>query len=149
LLKWQTGGGIPCHGLICSSYVWQYTHGFPSVRYHLIERNATNYQSGFTVEYITGQILLAGPLIGWLLLWAAFAYKPADLFEKALKWSLVGIYGLFFVATFKGRSEANWTVPAFVGLIVLANKYLQESGCLSGLAGFIPAMIVISLPGFT
>ena len=146
LLKWQTWLAASIALVLFLPHIyWQYTHGFPSVRYHLIERNATNYQSGFTVEYITGQILLAGPLIGWLLLWASFAYKPVDLLEKALKWSLVGIFALFFVATFKGRSEANWTVPAFVGLIVLSNKYLQEKPRLSIWVSrlFLPALLVI------
>ncbi len=131
-LKWQTWlAATIALALFMPHIYWQYEHGFPSVKYHLFERNATIYQSSFTTEYITGQLLLAGPLIGWLLLWAAMAYKPADLLEKALKWSMAGVYLLFFVATFKGRSEANWTVPAFVGLIVLANKYLQEKPRLS------------------
>ena len=145
-LKWQTWlAAIIALSLFMPHIWWQYEHGFPSVKYHLVERNATIYQSSFTTEYITGQLLLAGPLIGWILVWAAFVYKPADLFEKSLKWSLAGIYLLFFVATFKGRSEANWTVPAFVGLIVLANKYLQGKPRLSVWVSrlFLPAFLVI------
>ena len=146
LLRWQTWlAAFIGLALFMPHIWWQYEHGFPSVKYHLIERNSTIYQSSFTTEYITGQFLLAGPLIGWLLIWAAFAYKPIDLFEKALKWSLTGIYLLFFVATFKGRSEANWTVPAFVGLIVLANKYLQQKPRLSVWVSrlAIPALVLI------
>ena len=145
-LKWQTWLAASIAIALFMPHIWwQYEHGFPSVKYHLVERNATIYQSSFTTEYITGQLLLAGPLIGWILIGAAFAYKPADLFEKSLKWSLAGIYLLFFVATFKGRSEANWTVPAFVGLIVLANKYLQDKTRLSVWVSrlFLPAFIVI------
>jgi hypothetical protein len=44
-----------------------------------------------------------------------------------MKWSFVGIYALFFLATFKGRSEANWTVPAWIGMIVLAHQYLHAN----------------------
>jgi len=145
-LKWQTWlAATIAVALFMPHIYWQYAHGFPSVKYHLFERNATIYQSGFTIEYITGQLLLAGPLIGWILLWAAFAYKPVNLLERALKWCLGGIYLLFFVATFKGRSEANWTVPAFVGLIVLANKYLQEKPRLSVWVNrlCLPALLVI------
>ena len=124
---------------------WQYNHGFPSVKYHLFERNALVYQWGFTIEYITGQFLLAGPLIGWLLLWGAFRYKPDNLLDKALKWCLAGIYLLFLLATFKGRSEANWTVPAFVSLIVLAKKYMDEKPALSAWVGrlFLPSLVLI------
>jgi hypothetical protein len=44
-----------------------------------------------------------------------------------MKWSFAGIYVLFFMATFKGRSEANWTVPAWIGMIVLAHQYLNAN----------------------
>lgn len=105
---------------------WQYIHGFPSVEYHLFERNAPAYQFAFTVEYILGQIILPGPLMGWLFIWAAFTYKPADTFERALKFSLAGIYGLFLISTLKGRVEANWTVPVFIPLIILSHQYLFD-----------------------
>jgi hypothetical protein len=75
---------------------------------------------------VTSQLLLAGPLIGWLMLHAAFTKSTANPFEKTLKWTTLGIFGLFLVATLKGRSEANWTVPAFVGLIVLAHQHISE-----------------------
>jgi 4-amino-4-deoxy-L-arabinose transferase-like glycosyltransferase len=84
LLKWQTWlAALIGLALFMPHIWWQYEHGFPSVKYHLIERNSTIYQSSFTTEYITGQLLLAGPLIGWLLLWAAFAYKPVNHIRKS------------------------------------------------------------------
>lgn len=106
---------------------WQYTHDFPSVQYHLKERNAPEYRVGFTLEYIGGQILLAGPLIGWLLLYAAGKFRPQDALAKALKWSMLGFYGFFLVSTLKGRVEANWTVPALVPLIILAHAWLDDN----------------------
>jgi len=61
---------------------WQYIHEFPSFYYHLFERNALNYEVSFSIEYLIGQILIAGPVMGWLIIWAAFRYKPRDVFEK-------------------------------------------------------------------
>lgn len=124
--RWQTYfAGLLALLLFSPHIFWQYQHNYPSVRYHLFERNAIDYRSSFTIEYILGQILLAGPLIGWLLLWAAGKHKPASLTEKALRWCFFGIYGLFLVSTLKGPTEANWTVPAFVSLIVLSHQYLN------------------------
>lgn len=105
---------------------WQYTHSFPSVHYHLFERNAIRYKTTYTVEYLWGQMLLPGPFIGLILLWAAFSHKPVNAVEKAMKWSMAGIYLLFLLSTAKGRSQANWTVPAYVSLIVLAHQYLAD-----------------------
>ena len=127
LRKWQTWlAGILALALFTPHLYWQYTHDFPSFRYHLFERNASYYKFEYTTEYIFGQILLAGPLIGWLLLWAAGSKKPADQLEKALKWSFFGVYGFFLINTLKGRVEANWTAPAFISLFVLGHQLLNE-----------------------
>jgi hypothetical protein len=105
---------------------WQYQADFPSASYHLKERNAPAYQIGFTLEYLGGQILLAGPLIGFLLLWGAYKYRPAELFTRALQWSMWGFYAFFLLSTLKGRVEANWTVPALVPLIILSHAWLAD-----------------------
>lgn len=104
---------------------WQYQHDFPSLQYHLRERNAPAYQFAFTTEYLIGQIAFAGPLTGWLLLYAAFKQKPSNLAEKAMKFSMIGVYLFFFLSSLRGRVEANWTVPAFIGLIVLSTAFLS------------------------
>lgn len=105
---------------------WQLTHGFPSVQFHLFERNAASYEWSFTIEYLAGQIALAGPLLGFLFLWGAFRYSPNSLTERALKFSLLGVYLIFLMSSLKGRVEANWTIPGFVGLIVLSHQYFID-----------------------
>ncbi|HEX5027154.1 MAG TPA: glycosyltransferase family 39 protein [Agriterribacter sp.] len=105
---------------------WQYYNNFPTIRFHLLERNASYYHPSFTIEYILGQLALAGPLVGWLLIWVSLRYKPANLTERAMKFSVAGIYLVFLLASFKGRVEANWTVAAFVPLIVLSHQYLLD-----------------------
>jgi hypothetical protein len=125
LMKYQTYTVAAVAFLLFTPHLyWQYTHHFPSVRFHLFERNAASYRFSFTLEYLLGQIALAGPLVGWLFIWAAFKQKPATPTEKAMKYSLAGVYLIFFLSTLKGRAEANWTVPAFVGLIVLSHQFL-------------------------
>ncbi len=107
---------------------WQYTHNFPSLQYHLVERNAAAYDISFSLDYILGQVLLFGPLVGWLLLYYAFRAKPQDSFERALKFSLVGVLAFFLLSTFKGRVEANWTVMIFAPLMVLAHQGIVRQG---------------------
>ena len=112
--------------LFAPHLIWQFNNGFPSVQFHLFERNAASYQLSFTLEYIAGQIALAGPLLGFLFLWGAFRYQPNSVTERALKFSLIGIYGIFLLSSLKGRVEANWTIPGFVGLIVLSHQYFID-----------------------
>lgn len=124
-LRWQTYVAAFFAGALFAPHIlWQFNHGLPSVSYHLFERNATEYKTAFSSEYVFGQIAMAGPLIGWLLLYAAVNKKPIDQFEKTLRWTTVGVYFVFLLATFKGRVEANWTVCAFIGLIILAHQAL-------------------------
>ena len=102
---------------------WEYQHGFPSVQYQLFERNESAYRIKYPFEYVAGQILLAGPFVGWILLWGAFKYQPANLFERALKFCIAGIYVFFLLSTVKGNVEANWTVPVMIPLVILSHQY--------------------------
>lgn len=125
---------------------WQYTREFPSVQYHLFERSASAYDTRFTIEYLVGQLAMAGPLMGWLLLKAAFDYKPGRELERALKYTLVGFYGFFLVSSFRGRVEANWTVPAFVALIVLSHQsLLRQAAWRSWLYKSLPVALIFVL----
>lgn len=107
--------------------LWQLDHGLPSLYYHLFERVSPPYSVSFTTDYLAGQLLIAGPLLGWLLIWSAFRYKPTDQTQKAMRWSLVFVYLLFLASSFKSRTEANWTVPLLVPLIVLAYHHLEQN----------------------
>lgn len=107
--------------------IWQYNHDFPSVYYHLFERNAAHYKIDYTFEFILGQLAVTGPVAGWLLLWAAWRYKTTAPFERALKFSLAGFFLTFLISTLKGRVEPNWTVPAFIPLMVLSHQYIIDN----------------------
>lgn len=124
---------------------WQYTHDFPSLQYHLVERNAKAYHISFTLDYLAGQLLLFGPLVGWLLLYYAFKVPVKDSFERAMKFSLIGVLVFFAISTFKGRVEANWTVMIFTPLLVLAHQGIVRQGySLKFLkAVWIPSLILV------
>jgi hypothetical protein len=118
---------LVCLVLFAPHLYWQYQHNFPSIQYHLLERNASKYRFKFTTEYLIGQIAFAGPVMGWFLLWAAFRYRPVSNLERALKYTLAGTYIVFLISTYKGRVEANWTVAAFIPLMVLSHRYLVKN----------------------
>ena len=105
---------------------WQYQHDWVSFRYHLFESNINDYKPAFTIEYIIGQLLLPGPVAGFILLPAAFLYKPRNETERALRFTMIGIYVFFLLSSFRGKVEGNWTSPVLVSLIVLSYQYLIE-----------------------
>jgi len=144
--KYTYVAGLVCLVLFSPHIYWQYQHNFPSVQFHLFERNAADYKFSFTAEYLIGQIAFAGPVIGWFLLWAAFRYKPVSSVERAMKYTLIGTYVVFFISSYKGRVEANWTVAAFIPLMVLSHRYLiQHYQLQKWLYRSIPVTILLVL----
>ncbi|MDZ4795812.1 MAG: glycosyltransferase family 39 protein [Bacteroidota bacterium] len=123
--------GVVALALFAPHLWWQYQHDWVSFRYHLFESNVNAYKPSFTFDYIIGQLLLPGPIAGFILLPAAFLYKPQKQsvsyrLEKALKYTMIGLYGFFLLSSFRGKVEGNWTSPVLVSLIVLAHQFLNE-----------------------
>ncbi len=127
---------------------WQYQHDWVSFRYHLFESNVNPYKLSFTIEYLLGQILLAGPLAGIILLPAALLYRPVTGAERALRFTLIGIYLFFFFSSFRGRVEANWTAPALVPLMVLSHRFLADKlNSRKWLFRLLPVTLLLVLAG--
>jgi Dolichyl-phosphate-mannose-protein mannosyltransferase len=128
LTKFQTWIGLFTALLLFAPHLyWEYGHLFPSVRFQLVDRNGEKYDVINTLRYFPEKILFAGPLSGILLMWAAIRYIPKDHFEKALKWTMLGVYVFFLLSSLKGRVEANWTIPVLIPLIVLSHQYFLEN----------------------
>lgn len=125
---------------------WQYGHNWMSFRYHLFESNVNRYKLSYTTEYVLGQLAIAGPITGVILLWATFTYKPQSALEKGLKYTGVGMFLFFFLSTFKGKVEANWTAPAIIPMLVLTHQFLvQKAGWRKWLYRLLPVTIVLVL----
>ena len=125
--RWQTWlAGFFVLLLYAPHLFWQWDHDWVSFRYHLFESNVSSYKFSYTNDYLLGQILLAGPIAGFILFPAAFIYKTKTQTEKALKFTLIGIYLIFLVSSFRGKVEVNWTMPAMIPLIVLSHQFILD-----------------------
>ena len=112
--------------LLAPHFIWQMNNGYPSIQYQLFERVSPPYRLSFISDFIVGQLLLAGPLVGWLLIWAAFKYKVDSAFEKAMLYSIIGFYVFFLISSFFTRTELNWTLPIIVPLVYLSYGHLKD-----------------------
>lgn len=108
--------------------LWQVHHGYPSVNYHLFEQSSDHYQFSQTYTYFPGQLLMAGPLIGWFLFYSAFAVKVKDAFIRGLLVNGIGTFGFFLLSSIKGEVQPQWTLIAFAPLAMLALIYFEQSG---------------------
>ena len=129
--------------------MWQIHHGFPSLKYHLLSRSSS-YRFEHTFNYLYSQLLIAGPLVSILVLYAGFTYKAENLFEKTLKYNMIGIFVFFFLSSFKGHVEAHWTALAFIPLMVLANNRIRNSKIMKKWVSwlFVPSILLISFVRF-
>ncbi|MEI9809259.1 MAG: hypothetical protein WDO16_16110 [Bacteroidota bacterium] len=101
---------------------WQYEHNWVSFRYHLFESNVNPYKISYTTDFILGQLLLPGPIAGFILLPAAFMYKAKNGIEKALRFTLIGIYAFFLLSSFRGIK--NIAIKATVIYIYTAMSFI-------------------------
>ncbi len=107
--------------------IWSFRHGHPTIYYHLIERNFEQYKYfKYFFSFIIGQFIIYGPFMAAFLFWFSFTHKPADQFERSLKFTAIGIVVFFLLFTFQGQVEPNWTVPAFLPMLILTYKGIEK-----------------------
>lgn len=102
--------------------IWQYQNNFITINFHLFERN----QQPYSINFVLGQILIAGPFITLLLIKNSVQAKSSDNFTRTLKFNLFGFYLVFFAASFKNEILPHWTLPVLIPLILLTLKYFPE-----------------------
>jgi 4-amino-4-deoxy-L-arabinose transferase-like glycosyltransferase len=106
------------------SFLWETE--FATFRYHLLDRIREPKPLQFSMQYLLDQLLVAGPLMGFVLFPAAFRYKTKTDFEKSLQWILLGVLAFLLLLSFRTRIEANWSASAFIPLLLLAYAHIRE-----------------------
>ena len=100
--------------------IWQYEHGFATLKYHFLERPKSHFSIMRLGEYTITQVFLAGLFSGPLIWWSIFKEKSASDFERALKFICFGTFFFFLISTLSKKFEANWTIFLTAPIIYLA-----------------------------
>lgn len=129
--------------------LWQVRNDFPSLQYHLIDRNE-GFHLQFLLEYIPNQLLVFNPVCFCLALYFCWQKrKTEDLFERACLFTLVGFILFFWVMALKDHSEPHWTVAASVPLIILLWQELRKAQWNKWLTiGVVPMAVILTLLRF-
>jgi 4-amino-4-deoxy-L-arabinose transferase-like glycosyltransferase len=119
LLRWELYiAGIIGICLFSPHLWWQYSQDFPSFRYHLVER-MQQFKWWYVSEFIINMALVYNPLL-WPALWKALKYTNyKDPFNRALLFNLAGFFLFFFLSTFRGHVQPQWTVIAAIPMLLL------------------------------
>jgi hypothetical protein len=99
--------------------LWQANHGYPSINYHLFEQSTNHYDFWLTWTYFPGQLLMAGPFIGWLFFYKAFTVKVKDPFIRTLLVNAIGTYLFFLISSSRGEVQPQWTLIGFAPIVML------------------------------
>lgn len=106
---------------------WQWQNDFPTFRFQLFGRFPEVYSPLRIADYLGGQLLLMGIPTGLILFYALLKQKTENKFERALYFQFAGTLLFFLLASFKGRTEANWTVTNIIPLTILSYKFLENN----------------------
>src|ERR1700722_8135471 len=108
--------------------LWQINHGYPSINYHLFERSGEKYSFINSLSYFPGQLLMAGPLVGWFFFYKAFRVKVKDPFIRCLLVNCIGTLIFFFISSIKDEVQPHWTFVLFAPLVMLVLIAFKQAG---------------------
>lgn len=105
---------------------WQYSHDWPTARYHLFERGQGSYSIDKTTNYILGQLLVFGPFttVVALVLFVKRKIK-GDVYFRAHSFTFFGVLIFFLLSSFTKNIEPHWTLIAGISFVVLVMQLLE------------------------
>ena len=106
---------------------WQFENDFPSMRFHFFERSTKAYSFAYTWEYLATFPFILGPFVSVMLIYVGFIFRAQNGFERSLKFIIVGTYLFFFLMTFKGAVEGNWTIITLTPLLYAGYRHIEKS----------------------
>ena len=122
--------------LLTPHILWQVDNGFPSFKYHLSQRSEP-FRWSYFLEYLPNQLLIFNPFTfgavvyilikhrqkkGWIASSCLLAMTPSEVFERGLKFILIGFFFFFWLMAFRGHVEPHWTIVCIIPAVVLVYR---------------------------
>jgi hypothetical protein len=104
--------------LLLPHLFWQYSNGFPSLKYHFVER-VSGFDPGHVPEYLLNQLIVHNPLILPVTVWLMLKTRAKNRFEKTLRYIVTGFLIFFLIASFRYHVEPQWTSLICIPLIII------------------------------
>jgi hypothetical protein len=133
---------------------WQWQHGFPTLNYHLFQAHRGHPSLYRPFEFLLQQTLSPGILLAPWVWWGTIRMRRKDPFERALLGMALTTLG--FSVFFRQGDPGNWTMVAYLALLVLAlrapeefwpaKRWLSTLGIASALI-MLGVKLLVSIPG--
>ncbi len=121
---------------------WQYANGFPSLKYHLVDR-VGGFNPGNIPEYILNMFLIHNPFILPLAVWMVFYKKQTGIFDRGLKFILAGFVMFFLTQSFRYHIEPQWTAVIGIPMIIILFNNIELS---SGTGIYLKRVAIFFIP---
>jgi hypothetical protein len=125
--------------LLTPHILWQVNNDFPSFKYHLAGRNEA-FRWSYFLEYLPNQLLIFNPFTFGAVVYVLIKSKKTSLppidsfqrtslprndmygklvFERGLRFILIGFFFFFWLMAFRGHVEPHWTIVCVIPMVVL------------------------------
>jgi len=105
---------------------WQVSRDFPSVKYHLTDRN-NGFEWQCFLGFIPNQMAVFNPLTLPAIVYILIKYKGIDAFERGLYFLIIGFIGFFWALSTYRYVEPHWTVACSIPFIVLLYQHSMQN----------------------
>ena len=119
--------------LLMPHILWQVNADFPSFRYHLSGRSEP-FRWSYFLEYLPNQLLVFNPFVFGAVVYVLIPSTPLKkgtrkalqdgdkVFERGLRFILIGFFVFFWLMTFRGHVEPHWTAVSTIPVVVLVYR---------------------------
>ena len=140
-MPWFYAAGLMGAALFLPHLYWQYSHDFPSFRYHLKGRDDV-YELQYTLTYVLNQLVIFSPLLLPSIVLVFFKLPFTDQMQRSYRVVVFGFWVFFLWSTSKGHVEPQWTAILSIPLVLLLFAYEQSRAFAS------KTIIVLGLVSF-
>ena len=136
--------GILALLLLTPHIYWQVSRDFPSIKYHMSDRN-NGFEWPCFLGYIPNQMAVFNPFTLGAVVYILIKHKASDVFEKGLYFLIIGFIGFFWVLSTYRYVEPHWTVACSIPVIVLLYRHsIQNAGLLRFIKRWVaPSLLLI------
>ena len=145
--------------LLTPHILWQINNDFPSFRYHLSERSEP-FRWSYFLEYLPNQLLIFNPFTFGAVVYVLVKPSPEraarteasgatlaenQIFERGLRFILIGFFFFFWLMAFRGHVEPHWTIVGMIPAVVLVyRKALDDKKLTKYIHRFVmPSLLLI------
>ena len=122
--------------LLMPHILWQINTDFPSFKYHLSQRSEP-FRWSYFLEYLPNQLLIFNPFTFGAVVYVLLKHSPEratqagaggatpaenQVFERGLKFILIGFFFFFWLMAFRGHVEPHWTIVCVIPAVVLVYR---------------------------